>query len=200
MSPLAPGSHSAAGGGTVGPNAIIQLAAVVRERYGAAAAAATLRAAGLDHYVAAAPTRMTDEREAAALHRAVAERFGSEWEALSWRAGEQTADYLLAHRIPRPIQWLLRRLPPAWAARVLTRAIARHAWTFVGSGSFAATAGRKTITLEIAANPVAMPGCPWHCGVFSRLVRSLVSPNATVRHDRCEAWGDSACRFIISWR
>jgi divinyl protochlorophyllide a 8-vinyl-reductase len=199
MSPPAAALAAPAGPGKVGPNAIIQLAAVLREAHGAAAEAATLRAAGLACYLDRPPSRMTDEREAAALHRTVMDRYAADWEDLSWRAGERTADYLLAHRIPRAVQWLLRRLPAGWAARILVRAIARHAWTFAGSGTFAAAVRRRGITLEIAGNPVAMPGCPWHCGVFTALFRTLVSPRSLVRHEHCGAWGDSTCRFVIAW-
>lgn len=198
--PAEVGAGPGTGAGRVGPNAIIQLAAVLRERHGAVAEAATLQAAGLGHYVATAPARMTDEREAAALHRTVMDRYAGEWHGMSWQAGERTARYLLAHRIPRPVQVLLRLLPPAWAARLLVRAIARHAWTFAGSGRFAARVQPGRVVLEIAANPVAMPGCPWHCGVFTQLFRTLVAPRVTVRHEHCVGWGDPACRFVAAWR
>jgi divinyl protochlorophyllide a 8-vinyl-reductase len=45
-------------------------------------------------------------------------------------AGLRTADYLLANRIPKPVQVLLKHLPAPLAARVLLSAIRRHAWTF----------------------------------------------------------------------
>jgi hypothetical protein len=58
-------------------------------------------------------------------------------------AGRRTADYLLAHRIPKPVQALLKALPARLAARVLLSAIARHAWTFAGSGVFSASTGAR---------------------------------------------------------
>jgi divinyl protochlorophyllide a 8-vinyl-reductase len=43
-------------------------------------------------------------------------------------AGHRTADYRLANRIPGPVQWALKPLPPALASRILLSAIAKHAF------------------------------------------------------------------------
>ncbi|KUR72795.1 hypothetical protein AQZ52_06125 [Novosphingobium fuchskuhlense] len=185
--------------GKVGPNAIIQLADVLADRIGLEERARALQAAGLAKYLAADPERMTDEREAAALHRAVQAQRAGDWDELSWEAGERTARYLLANRIPKPAQWLLRRLPAALAARLLLRAIRAHAWTFAGSGAFSARQERGAVVIAIADNPIAMPDCPWHRGVFTRLFRELVSPHVLVRHDHCCARGDEVCTFRIGW-
>lgn len=185
--------------GKVGPNAIIQLADVLADRLGLDERAAALRAAGLEHYLASDPERMTDEREAAALHKVVQARQPDEWDQLSWEAGERTAKYLLDHRIPGAAQWLLRRLPPAWSARLLLRSIRAHAWTFSGSGAFSATIEWGAVVITIAGNPIAMPSCPWHRGVFTRLFRELVSPHVLVRHEHCCARGDEVCTFRIGW-
>jgi divinyl protochlorophyllide a 8-vinyl-reductase len=142
---------------------------------------------------------MTDEREAAALHLAVQARQPRDWDELSWEAGTRTAEYLLEHRIPQGAQWLLRRLPSAWSARLLLRAIRGHAWTFAGSGAFSARMERGAAIVSITDNPIAMPGCPWHRGVFTRLFSELVSPNVLVRHEACCAGGGKACIFVISW-
>lgn len=185
--------------GKVGPNAIIQLADVLADRLGLEERAAALSAAGLAHYLARDPERMTDEREAAALHRIVQARQPHDWDELSWEAGGRTAEYLLEHRIPRPAQWLLKRLPPAWSARMLLRAIREHAWTFAGSGEFSARIERGAVIITIARNPIAMPGCPWHRGVFTRLFGELVSPGVLVRHEHCCANGEASCVFRIGW-
>lgn len=192
---------SAAGlsAGKVGPNAIIQLADVLADRLGIEERAAALHAAGLAKYLAADPERMTDEREAAALHRVVQARRAGDWDELSWEAGERTAEYLLANRIPKGAQWLLRRMPAAWSARMLLRAIRSHAWTFAGSGDFSARMERGGVVIAISANPIAMPGCPWHRGVFTRLFQELVSPRALVLHEKCCAHGGAACTYRISW-
>lgn len=183
--------------GKVGPNAIIQLADVLADRIGLEERAAALRAAGLAKYLAADPERMTDECEAAALHQVVQARQPDDWDELSWEAGERTARYLLANRIPKPAQWLLRRLPPAWSARLLLRSIRAHAWTFAGSGEFSAEIEWGAVVITIARNPIAMPNCPWHRGVFTRLFRELVSPHVLVRHEHCCARGDDVCRFRV---
>ncbi len=192
-------SAAGLGAGKVGPNAIIQLADVLADRLGLEERAAALRAAGLARYLAADPERMIDEREAAALHRVVQVRQPRDWDELSWEAGERTAEYLLANRIPKGAQWLLRRMPAAWSARMLLRAIRSHAWTFAGSGDFSARMERGAVVIAIAANPIAMPGCPWHRGVFTRLFRELVSPRVLVRHEACCAHGARDCTFVIGW-
>jgi divinyl protochlorophyllide a 8-vinyl-reductase len=114
-------------------------------------------------------------------------------------AGARTGAYIVANRIPAPARILLRALPKPLAARLLVKAIAKHAWTFAGSGAFSFLPSRPSV-MEIADNPLAGPrragpSCVWHAAVFTRLFRSLVSPDATVRETACCAAGDPACRF-----
>lgn len=188
----------------VGPNAIIQLADVLLDRHGEAGAHAVFRAAGLTRYLLQPPTRMTDESQAAALHHALWRIYPDDAPDLASEAGGRTADYLLAHRIPAGAQWLLRWLPAPVAARLLVKAIARHAWTFAGSGRFVAhfanDAGDAPLRIEIVGNPLATPGCHWHQAVFARLFTHLVSPHAKVRHTHCCTQGQAGCRFAIDWR
>jgi bacteriochlorophyll 4-vinyl reductase len=67
-------------------------------------------------------------------------------------AGDKTAAYVLANRIPRAAQMLLRLLPPRFAAPVLLSSITKHMWTFAGSG---------TVRIVRAASPrIAIEGCP----------------------------------------
>ena len=102
---------------------------------------------------------------------------------------------MLAHRIPWAAQLAIGALPGVLGARVLTAAIARNAWTFVGSGRFAAAA-RRPLTFVVADNPLD-PGegraCVWHAAVFERLFRRLVWPSAMVADRR----DGRVCRFII---
>lgn len=112
-------------------------------------------------------------------------------------AGRRTADYILANRIPGAAQSILKALPAPLAAPLLLAAIAKHAWTFAGSGRFTARYGAPLI-VEIAANPLSMPGCVWHRAVFERLFRSLAAPRADVRHTRCCRTGEPLCRFEIA--
>ncbi len=179
---------------------MIQLAAALAARHGAAAAAEVFAAAGLLPLLDAPPAAMVDERAVASLYRALFARLPpAAAAAVAADSGRRTADYILAHRIPRPAQALLRALPPSWAGPLLLRAIARNAWTFAGSGRVSpGRAGPRSWRLEIAANPLAMPRCPWHSAVFERLFRTLVAPAAQVRHPRCCHDGAPACRFEIT--
>lgn len=187
----------------VGPNAIIQLGDVLRDRCGLADAERVFGAAGLSRYLTRPPYAMVSEGEAAALHRALQSALPDRASDLATDAGSRTADYLLAHRIPAAAQHLLRLLPAPLAARLLVKAISRHAWTFAGSGSFAAAFGKGAnnppLVISIRANPLATPGCPWHRAVFTRLFSQLVSPRTLVVHDHCCAAGDPTCRFVIDW-
>ena len=191
-------SPKAAGEALVGPNAVTQLAGVLERRRGAAEARALFAQAGLEGLYAEPPEAMLPERQAAALHQALWARLPApEARALAFEAGWETGGYLLAHRIPKRAQGLLRVLPRPLALRLLLAAIARHAWTFAGSGRFLAKAGRETV-IEIAANPLAAGRCTWHGAVFERLFRALVSPQAVVEEQACCAQGAPACRFLLT--
>ncbi|CAH2601033.1 Bacteriochlorophyll synthase 23 kDa chain [Rhodovastum atsumiense] len=189
----------------IGPNAIIRVAEVLRAEAGEAATADLFRAAGLDHYLAAMPERMVDETEVTALQQALRATLGlPRAHEIAFAAGVRTADYLLAHRIPRPVQWLLHILPPLLAARVLLNAISRHAWTFAGSGSFTAETGRP-VRVTIARCPICRgataqePLCDFYAGTFERLFRVLVHRRSRVTETSCEAKGGHACVFEIAW-
>jgi divinyl protochlorophyllide a 8-vinyl-reductase len=183
----------------IGPNAIIQVAEALRALHGEGAAQRVFGAAGLSGLLDRPPERMTDERLVAALHRTLHRLLPQEEAAeVAAEAGLRTADYLLARRIPRPAQWLLRALPAPLAARLLLAAIARNAWTFAGSGHVFTTPGTPAV-IEIEDNPVATGPCHYHLAVFTRLFRTLVHPRAEVRETLCCAKGAAACRFAISW-
>jgi divinyl protochlorophyllide a 8-vinyl-reductase len=112
-------------------------------------------------------------------------------------------DYILAHRIPRPAQRLIRALPAPLGARLLVNAITKHAWTFVGSGIFRVL-GHRPPTFEIIDNPLvaedhaSTPQCHWHAAVFERLFSSLVWPDVTVEEVSCRATGDPSCIFVLN--
>jgi divinyl protochlorophyllide a 8-vinyl-reductase len=182
-------------GGRIGPNAVIQTAAALRDLEGAAKTDEIFAAAGLSRYLAALPEAMIDEREAADLFAAVYRCLPRERaDAVAREAGTRTGDYILAHRIPKAAQTILRLLPRAMAGRLLLAAVAKHAWTFAGSG----TATRPApMTLAIADNPIAMPDCIWHTAVFTRLFARIVDPDTVVRHTACCHAGAPACVFTI---
>ena len=87
-------------------------------------------------------------------------------------AGLRTADPVLQHRIPLPVQALLERLPAPWAARLLLSAARRHAWTLAGSGNFTPRAGRPVV-LTIGNSPLCtglhsdVPACACQAATFA---------------------------------
>jgi divinyl protochlorophyllide a 8-vinyl-reductase len=124
------GGHAVGTGARIGPNAILQLLPVLDR---------TVGRAGRDRLLAgiAIPppdAGMWPESACRAAHLAVWQGLPDAPEILA-EAGQGTADYILAHRIPGPAKAVIRALPAPLSARLLTAAIARHAWTFAGSGS-----------------------------------------------------------------
>lgn len=190
METSAAGSDSA----RVGPNAIVRVAEALDERLGASAMAEVFRCAGLTGYLEAPPGSMVDEREAARLFDTVYRSLPREdADAVMHRAGVLTAEYLLANRIPRPVQAVLKVLPAPLSGRALIAAIRGNAWTFAGSGTFRAAGGKRG-EIEIAANPLRAPGCVWHVAVFETLLTALVHRKIRVVHGH-PAPGGEICRF-----
>jgi divinyl protochlorophyllide a 8-vinyl-reductase len=161
--------------GRIGPNAIIRVAEVLTARFGSNGTWALFEHAGLVRHLRQPPGQMVEEAEVRALHGALRERLGATAaREVAAAAGRATANYLLAHRIPKPVQRLLRVLPAPLAARVLLAAITRNAWTDT-------------------------PACDFYAATFERLFQVLVHRRAAVREVACEACGDDACRFEIRW-
>lgn len=187
-------------GARIGPNAVTQTAEALRASGGEALAEAIFERAGLLGMLRDPPQAMVPETAAIALHHALAEALPeAEARRIAADAGRRTGDYILKHRIPRPAQTALKLLPVAVAGPLLLRSIARHAWTFAGSGQVTISPGRPCC-LTIRANPLAViPGCPWHTAVFNRLFQTLVSPNAETQEQTCCATGAPACTFVITY-
>lgn len=184
-------------GARVGPNAILQTVAALEARGGRALAERVLAHAGCAGYLEATPGAMIPEHEAASVLRALPACLPpDDARAVARDAGARTGGYILRHRIPGPAQLLLRALPARLAAPILLRAMAAHAWTFAGSGRVEIAPGRPA-RISIHANPLAVPGCDWHCAVFEALFRRLVSARTAVREARCCARGAAACVFVI---
>jgi divinyl protochlorophyllide a 8-vinyl-reductase len=187
-------------GARIGPNAILQMLPVLDAATGPETRRALLAEAGVIEIPDG--SSMIPEGPAAALHQALRRRLPHEAPEIARTAGLGTGDYILAHRIPKPAQSLLKLLPPALAAPVLARAIAKHAWTFAGSGRFE-IASTRPLVFEIQDNPVVrgetspVPLCHWHVAVFERLFRQLVSPRMEVTETACCAQGAPACRFAL---
>lgn len=192
--------HEAGQDALIGPNAILQLLPPLERAFGPARTTQMLAEAG----VTAMPdgTRMIPETDAARLHQFLRRDAAEIAACLSAEAGRGTADYILAHRIPKPVQTLLKLLPASLAARALSGAIAKHAWTFAGSGTFRVV---SPWCFEIGQNPIvrgetsATPLCHWHAAVFERLYRVLVHPAATCVETACCASSEAGiCRFDIT--
>jgi divinyl protochlorophyllide a 8-vinyl-reductase len=184
----------------IGPNAVLQHLPILDELIGEKLRAALLYRAD----VAQPPpdAGMLPEADVARLHHAVRLFLPDRAQFIQRAAGLATGDYILANRIPRAAQALIRALP-AWAgARLLTAAIAKHAWTFAGSGAFSVVS-RAPLVFRIAHNPLATgpadgPICDWHVAVFERLFRELVWPDAVVTELACTATGADGCLFQIA--
>lgn len=196
------GPHPAA---AIGPNAVIQLIHALEAAGLAPAAAEIFSEAAASDWLAQPPTAMVDERPVAAIHQAVRKLLPPQQAAAILEdAGLRTGDYILANRIPKLAQTVLKLMPAPIAARMLTKAISAHAWTFAGSGRFSAAAG-KTVTFEIVHNPLCAGEhadhqvCVWHASVFQRLFQVLVSPYTRVMETACGARGDTCCRFVADW-
>ncbi len=188
----------AAPAAVIGPNAVLQTEAALREAGGAALAERVFARAGLIRLLREPPGAMIDEAVPQALFRALFEALPrGEALEIARHAGELTGEYILENRIPRLARALLKRLPPRLAAPLLLSAVERHAWTFAGSGVCTTQPG-KPARLSIAANPLAMPECAWHAGVIETLFRALVSARARIDHEACCHDGAPACRFAIS--
>jgi divinyl protochlorophyllide a 8-vinyl-reductase len=99
---------------------------------------------------------------------------------------------------------VLQVLPSSLASRVLLAAIGRHAWTFAGSGTFSARAGRPVV-VTIADCPLCrgvraeQPLCDYYAATFQQLFRVLVARDAVATETACSACGDGECRFSIAW-
>lgn len=193
-------AHTATG--VIGPNAVLQLLPLLDRIGGPARRDQILAEAGI--FELPDGTCMIPETDAARLHHQLRLAEPDIAPALAAHAGLQTANYILRHRIPAPAQWVLKTLPRGPAAHLLSRAIARHAWTFVGSGRLEVI---DPWTFEIHANPLIRGEvsdhclCDWHAGVFRRLYQSLVTPSCGCVETCCGAQGtDLPCRFEVRHR
>jgi divinyl protochlorophyllide a 8-vinyl-reductase len=166
----------------IGPHAVLHTIAVMEEALGPQRTAAILG----DAQITALPSggEMIPEIHALRLHRWLALHEPLACFDIAAEAGARTADYIIAHRIPRAAVWLLGHLPAAAAAPLLMAAIRRHAWTFAGAGTFTPH-GAWAFTLDRrAAHDATMPPGSlfhWYGAVFTRLYQRLVAPGCTCR-------------------
>ena len=191
--------------GRIGPNAVIRLAEALDAVESKAVTRKLFTGAGLESYVLTPPEAMVPEEQVTVLHRQLRGALGPGRAAsVSWIAGLRTADYLLANRIPKPAQRLLRLLPARLAAFILLKAIGAHSWTFAGTSRFSWKMGRP-VTLRFEDCPLcradraAEPCCGYYSATFERLFRELINPDTTVTETECIATGGKACRFEIRY-
>jgi divinyl protochlorophyllide a 8-vinyl-reductase len=149
------------------------------------------------------PERDPATGAAARLHQALRTEMPEVAPMLAREAGWRTADYILAHRIPKKAQTLLKLMPARLSAPILARAVEKHAWTFCGSGGFSLVS-KWPVVFEIADNPVVRgehsdtPLCHWHAAVFERLFSTLCGPDWRCTEAHCCAQGAPACHFEMS--
>lgn len=148
---------------------------------------------------------MVDERDVTALQQALRAVLNREdAAAVGLDAGRRTGDYLLAHRIPKPAQRILKLLPAGAASKMLLQAVAKHAWTFSGSGEFNYSVDRP-VRVSIRDCPLCRgqhadgPVCDFYLGAFERLFTTLVKRRTRVSETACQAMGADACVFEMRW-
>jgi divinyl protochlorophyllide a 8-vinyl-reductase len=193
--------------GRIGPNAITRLAEALDRRHGTALTRDVFAAAHRTHYLDEPPSAMVDEADVIDLHRAARGLLGPPaFAEVARLAGDLTGRYILANRIPGPAQILLRRLPRGLAARLLTSAIARHSWTFVGSGRFSHAACREGLRLTVSNSPLVRdlvaqaPACDYYTATFERIFGALIGRDIRVSEVSCAATGAEACAFAVQLR
>lgn len=189
--------------GRIGPNAILQTYDELVATIGAVRAEALLHAA-TGRIAATLPERMVDEAEVNTFVQHVLHELGPLGHGVLRQAGHRTARYLLANRIPRPAQLVIRALPPRAGLSLLLSAIGRHSWTFAGSGDFAYRMD-EVPWVRVIRCPMCRglhaggPTCDFYAGTFEGLMRALISRSAHVVETECEAAGASSCRFELRW-
>ena len=183
--------------GVVGPNAVIQLGNALERRHGRAAVLDVFSRGGYPDLVDHPPDKMVNEDVAAALMASLFEVMKpAEAGAIVCEAGRMTADYVIAHRIPRAARWLLAGAPAPQAARLLLKSIHRNAWTFCGSGVCIIETGR-TPALTLINNPIRTPDCAWHTAVLQQLFKQLVSARLRIDYCAVRLDGNPADRFDV---
>lgn len=160
---------------------------------------------GLLHHLMQPPRCMVDEQDVIRLHARAHQRLGiAAYRDVARLAGNLTGHYVRQHRIPRMAQSLIRGLPRSWSLLALTRAIHRHAWTFVGSGSLRYLRQGTQMLIVIEDSPLARgkrcdtPICDYYSASFEYLFRELVCDALSVTELECVASGAQQCVFRVA--
>jgi len=165
----------------IGPNSIIQTVAALDARYGTGKTDQILDRIGQASLRANLPKEMVEEEKFHTLCKSLENELGAkELEKILEDSGMRTAAYLLKVRIPGFFQAICKPLPAGLAFKLLFFAISKNAWTFAGSGEFSYTKAKSpTITVKVTASSVPTVGY-FYLGTFTKLLRELVNPEATV--------------------
>jgi divinyl protochlorophyllide a 8-vinyl-reductase len=166
----------------IGPNAVTRLSEALRAA--GFNARSLFVAAGVAQAYDQPPTAMTPETDVITLYATLGAELGIDRSArIAADAGRRTGNYLLAHRIPKPVQALLRPLPARIAGPILLRAIQRNAWTFAGRGTVTTAAKGRAFAVTFTKAPTCdVPALrAFYAGTFERLFTTLVAPKSTVR-------------------
>jgi len=192
----------------IGPNAVLQTLAAVRDLEGQSLEAAVSARAGLGPPSEWSPGLIPEAWFVAtieALRRELPDP--SRREAVMAEAGRRTASYVAVHRVPKPFRSLLGALPRSAAVPALLAAFARHAWTFAGRGQFSVE-GRRPRVLVLDDAPTCRgrsePGDGERRGryyeaAFEGLL-ALCGPDIHVHEVACRSQGADACRFRIEYK
>lgn len=185
----------------IGPNALIQTVRAVREAYDEAVLLRILRQSGQTNLLDHEPAQMVAESEFAALVAALTDQLGAAAaRRVLHRSGELTAAYLLQHRIPAPFQRLLKILPRNPALKLFLFAIGKHAWTFVGSGTFTYHVGTETRLQIVSGIQPAEVVSSFYGGTFEYLLRALIDPCTQVQPESTAAAPQTAkCIYKVSY-
>lgn len=192
--------------GLIGPNAITRVAEAATAVAGPGASRDIFERAGLIDHWDHPPDTMVPDAEVARLHLALRETFGPRTAGrIGAEAGRLTAEYLLARRIPRVAQAILRMLPQRMAIRLFLKAITHHAWTFAGAGRFRWEETRAGFVLRLAGGPVGRlvtsetPACAYYAATFETLFRRVGGKTIGVIELECEASGAPECVFAVTF-
>ena len=198
-------AHASAEAGRIGPNAIIRVAETLRDVLGEDTTRLIFASAHLEPHLAHPPTGMVPEEDVGALQTALFDGLEeSEARKIAFEAGLRTGDYLLANRIPKPAQAVLKVLPPSLASRICSAQSGSTPGPSPGPATSVSRNGHPVI-VSIKRCPLCRGRhgdhmqCDYYAGTFQRLFEVLVSRNTFVREISCEATGGDSCAFEIAW-
>lgn len=189
---------------SIGPNSIIQTLAALRERFGEERMRELLSGCASTRWIDEPPDATIDETAFREMVDALNRRLGmDELHDTMLRSGRRTAEYVLAHRLPPAVGWLVKFLRKGPGPMLLLQAIALNARTFGESGSY--RFGTRPVLHVEVANPVlcstpalAAAVCRYYRGAFERLFEVLIDPSTILVQERCQADGAPACVYRIT--